>query len=87
MKKTQNQLLVGEAATIRGGNSLGKAEDSNILTTAFEALEKETTGIFHGTVSLTIHVKDGKCNRYAISRERSFIPGKPTTGGNNGGQL
>jgi len=87
MRETQKRFSVGKVSAIRDGDTLSIAEDGNILTVAFEALEKETTGIFHGTVSLTIHVKDGKLIRYTTVRELSVVPGKPTTGGNNGGQL
>ena len=64
--------------------ALSSLEDGYILTAAFAALEKETAGLVHGTATLTIHIKDGKMNRYVTSRERSFAPGKPMTGGHNG---
>jgi len=47
---------------------------------AVKELEREAAGIIHGTVTLTLHIKDGNLTRFATSRERSFIPGKPTTG-------
>jgi len=47
---------------------------------AFQALEQETSGLAHGTVTLAIHVKDNRLIRYTTSRERSFVPGKPMTG-------
>jgi len=84
MRETQKRFSVGEVSTIRDGDTLSIAEGGNILTVAFEALEKETTGIMHGTATLTLHVKDGQLNRFTTSRERSFVPGKPMTGGNNG---
>ena len=77
-------LVVRKAATSQGGTTLSKAEDSNILLAAVEALERETAGISHGTATLTVHVKDGKWNRFTTSRERSFVLGKPRSGGNNG---
>jgi hypothetical protein len=51
-----------------------------IPTPAFTALSWELAGLVHGTATLTIHVKDGHLSRYTTSRERSFVPGKPTTG-------
>ena len=47
---------------------------------AFNALEHEATGLMHGTATLILHIKDGNLIRYVTSRERSFVPGKPTTG-------
>jgi hypothetical protein len=61
-----------------------EARNGRFLTTAFKALERETIGITHGIVTLTIHVKDGHLLRYVTSRERSFVPSKPMTGGNDG---
>jgi excisionase family DNA binding protein len=39
-----------------------------------KTLETEMGGINHGTVSLTIHIRD-KHPRFVIGRERSFLPG------------
>jgi len=47
---------------------------------AVKELEQEASGIIHGQVTLTLHIKDGNLTRFATSRERSFIPGKATTG-------
>jgi len=52
----------------------------NIPPEAFQAFECEAAGVIHGTVTLTLHVKDGHLIRYTIDRELSFVPGKPTTG-------
>jgi hypothetical protein len=52
----------------------------NIPLSAVKELEQEAAGLIHGIATLTIHVKDGKLTRYVASRERSFIPGRPTTG-------
>jgi hypothetical protein len=54
--------------------------NGNIPPTAFEALKHEAAGLLHGTASLTIHVKDGHLLRYVTNRERSFVPGRTTTG-------
>ena len=48
---------------------------------AFNSLEHELAGLVHGSASLELYIKDGHLLRYKVSRERSFIPGKPTTGG------
>jgi hypothetical protein len=42
-------------------------------------LESEIDGIRHGTVSLTIHLRDNH-PRYVIGRERSFLPDTLTKG-------
>ena len=55
--------------------------NGNIPIAAFNALEQEAGGLIHGVVTLALHFKDGKLNRYVTNRERSHIPGKPTTGG------
>jgi hypothetical protein len=54
--------------------------NGNIPPAAIESLESEIAGLVHGTATLTIHIKDGNLIRYVTSRERSFVPGKPTTG-------
>ena len=54
--------------------------EGNIPLVAIRELENEATGLMHGLVMLTLHIKDGKLIRYTTSRERSFVPGKPTTG-------
>jgi hypothetical protein len=64
--------------------SVDEARNGRFLTTAFKALEKETIGVTQGIVTLTIQVKDGHLLRYVTSRERSFVPGKPMTGGQDG---
>jgi len=68
---------------IRGGDTLRIAETGyygNIPLAAVNALECELTGLTHGTATLTIHIKDSSLIRYVTNRERSFVPGKPTTG-------
>jgi excisionase family DNA binding protein len=68
---------------IRGNDNLtitqsgysGKIPVSGIID-----LEHELIGLMHGTATLTLHVKDGHLTRFTTSRERSFVPGKPTTG-------
>jgi hypothetical protein len=72
---------------IRGGNTPSIANqgyNGNIPSVAIKALENEITGLVHGIVSLTIHIRDGEIGRYTTGRERSFIPGKPTIGGEYG---
>jgi hypothetical protein len=54
--------------------------NGKIPVAAVNELEREIVGIIHGTVTLTLHIKDGNLTRFTTSRERSFIPGKPTTG-------
>ena len=68
---------------IRGDdtNSLAdKSFDGNIPDSAINAFKQEATGLIHGTVTLTLHVKDGLLSRYVINRERSIVPGRSTTG-------
>ena len=68
---------------IRGSDTLKIAEtgySGNIPAAAFKALECEVSGLMHGTATLVLHIKDGHISRFVINRERSFIPGKPTTG-------
>jgi hypothetical protein len=55
----------------------------NIPQAAVRALEDEAAGLIHGIVTLNIHIKDSNLIRYTTSRERSFVPGKPTTGAAN----
>jgi len=52
----------------------------NIPQAAVRDLEDEAAGVMHGIVTLSLHVKDGNLIRYTTHRERSFVPGKPTTG-------
>ena len=54
--------------------------NGTIPVVAVNALGQEAVGIIHGTVTLTLHIKDGNLIRFATSRERSFVPGKPTSG-------
>jgi hypothetical protein len=51
-----------------------------IPSVAVHALRQEATGILHGTVTLSLYIKDGNLSRFTTSRERSFIPGKEKTG-------
>ena len=61
--------------------------NGNIPSAAVRELEQDATGLMHGTVILTLYIKDGQLNRYATSRERSFIPGRPITGSHTKGEL
>jgi hypothetical protein len=54
--------------------------NGTIPIAAVHALEREATGILHGTIILSLYIKDGSLYRFTTSREQSFIPGKPTTG-------
>ncbi|MDR0476043.1 MAG: hypothetical protein LBH43_20550 [Treponema sp.] len=70
--------------SIQGGNTSTISRIGylgNIPPAAVQALENEAAGLIHGTIMLTLHVKDGHLIRYVIGKEHSFIPGKPTTGG------
>ena len=40
----------------------------------FRALHNEAAGLIHGTVTLTLHIRDRKLARFATSRERSYLP-------------
>ena len=71
---------------VRGGDNPTVVQNSYngyIPPAAFNALEWEAGGLTHGTATLTLHVRDGHLTRFTTSRERSFIPGKPTTGSSN----
>jgi excisionase family DNA binding protein len=43
-----------------------------------KTFEKELAGISHGSVTLTVHFRDGK-PRFVIGRERSFLQGTEET--------
>ena len=73
--------------SIQGGNKpiiTDGGYDGYIPPEAFTALSWELAGLVHGEATLKISIKDGNLNRYVTSRERSFVPGKQKTGGNNG---
>jgi hypothetical protein len=44
-----------------------------IPPSAVRALEHEARGLVHGTVSLTLHIRDGQLARYITNRERSYM--------------
>jgi hypothetical protein len=72
---------------IRGNDiSSVSKKDSNVkIAGAIAALENELIGILHGTVTLTIFVRDGHLARYATSRERSYLfPESQQREGNDG---
>jgi len=50
-----------------------------IPTEVITVLEKELTGLSFGEVCLRIGLHDGKV-KFRITKETSFIPGKPTSG-------
>ncbi|MCL2273183.1 MAG: hypothetical protein FWC19_10325 [Treponema sp.] len=60
-----------------------KIFDGNIPADAILLFTQEATGLIHGTVTLTLHVKDGHLNRYVTNRECSIVPGRPMTGISN----
>jgi hypothetical protein len=39
-------------------------------------LEREIEGISHGSVTLTVHLRDG-CYRFSVGWEQSLLPGAP----------
>jgi hypothetical protein len=47
------------------------------------AVDAELEGLAFGTVTLAIHLHDGK-PRFVIGRERSIIPEKPSSGAGGG---
>jgi len=72
-----------QGGPIRGSDTLKIPEigyNGTIPVAAVNELEREAAGIIHGTIVLSLHIKDGNLIRFATSRERSFVPGKPTTG-------
>jgi len=54
--------------------------NGGVPVAAIKELEREAAGIMHGTITLTLHIKDGNLIRFTTSRERSFISGKEKTG-------
>jgi hypothetical protein len=46
---------------------------------AIRILEEETENLYYGTVSLTVHIRDGKL-RYTVAKERSYLPETITKG-------
>jgi len=54
--------------------------NGNVPLAAIHELKQEAAGVMHGTVTLTLHIKDGHLYRYTTGHERSFVPGRPMTG-------
>ncbi|MDR2419221.1 MAG: hypothetical protein LBD79_09230 [Treponema sp.] len=46
---------------------------SEIPVAAIIALEQDLAGMVHGTVTLTLHIRDGRLARFITGRERSFM--------------
>ena len=79
--------LQGKPIRGNGENSMIAETDykSNLIPiAAINSLERELTGLTHGIASLTIHVRDNHIARFAVSRERSFIPEQSTAGSREG---
>jgi excisionase family DNA binding protein len=56
---------------------LPRAEGRNTIPPdIIAAFEQELDGISHGSVTLTVHLRDGR-PRFVIGRERSFIRDEP----------
>jgi len=66
--------------SVKGGSIDLLGYNGTVPLVAVHELEREAAGIMHGTIMLTLHIKDGNLTRFVTSRERSFIPGKSTTG-------
>jgi hypothetical protein len=65
---------------VRGGDTPIMAQrgySGRIPTPAFTAVERELTGLTHGTASITFHIRDGKLVRYEIERHISYLPEEP----------
>jgi hypothetical protein len=56
---------------------------NTLLTVIIELLEAELEDLAFGTVTLAIHLHDGK-PRFVIGRERSIVPEKATLGTGGG---
>jgi hypothetical protein len=54
-----------------------KSYNGKIPTAAIAALERELTGLIHGTASITFHIRDGKLSRYETDKHISYIPETP----------
>ena len=50
-----------------------KGYSGRVPPAAIMSLEWELTGLAHGTVNLTLYIRDGKLVRYATGRERTYV--------------
>jgi hypothetical protein len=57
----------------------------NIPAAAIADLENEASGIYHGSASLVLFIRDGKPYRYTVSREQSKFTEAGGKGAGNGG--
>jgi hypothetical protein len=60
-----------------------KNSKNTLPTVIIESLEAELEDLAFGTVTLAIHLHDGK-PRFVIGRERSIVPEKPKSGAGGG---
>jgi hypothetical protein len=70
---------------VRGGDTPIMAQQGysgKIPMSAFKALERELTGLTHGTASITFHIRDGKLARYETEKHISYLPEEPAEGVN-----
>jgi hypothetical protein len=51
----------------------GRGFSGEIPITVVAVIEQEAEGVIHGTVSLTLHIRDGCLARFTTSRECSFL--------------
>jgi hypothetical protein len=60
--------------------NINKTDTPKIPIAAITAIERELTGLIHGTASITFHIRDGKLSRYETDKHISYIPEKPAGG-------
>jgi hypothetical protein len=69
-----------DKAIIEVHRSLKLHMPHNIFIQALDELDDEIQSVTHGSVGLTITIHDGKFQRYTISKEKSVVPGRDTSG-------
>jgi len=75
MRRKMSKNLHKGKGPIRGCSVDTPGYNGTIPVTAVNELEREATGIIHGTIMLSLHIKDGNLYRFTTSREQSFILG------------
>ena len=74
-KSTRRQCGWCKVKTVKNKTYNGK-----IPSTVFNAFAMEATGLSHGIMTLTLHIRNGNLSRYVINREISVVPDRLLTG-------
>jgi hypothetical protein len=72
----KKEPLQGEEP-IRGGDTPSIVQNGysgKIPMAGIMGLQREASGITHGTATFTLHIRDGQLARYTTDREQSFVP-------------